>query len=156
MMDSLDHLRELLADPEFLALVLEPVLFWGPALGLVLFLSASVCKEGKSQKLALVVILVSCAAAVPLAHLYGLALPRLQAVSDLRAAGLAEAHLARLDQFQYAFLAVSALATLALFLGRGGRTGLWLTLLTLAAAAGAVVLGLWLFGLSAQVTHPVL
>ncbi len=154
MLESLGHLRDKLGAPEFLTLVLEPVLFWGPFLGLLAFLVALVFKESKSQKFGLLVIVLSCATAVPLAHVYGLAVGHFKSLTGAEGAKLVDAQLARLDQWQYGFLAVAALAVLALFLGKGGKAGLWLTVLTVVATSVVVVLGLWLFLHSSAIAHP--
>lgn len=151
MLKELEALWSRLGDPEFAGLVLEPVFVWGIGIGLVVLLFAILFKEGKSQKLGLVLIVLSCLAAVPFTHFRMEAAPRIAAVAQ--AAGL-EAANARWQSLQWVYLALAALATLTFFLSKGGKAGLWLTLLTIAASAAAVVLGLWLFAKDAEVFHP--
>jgi hypothetical protein len=44
-------------------------------------------------------------------------------------------------RFAWVYVGLAALAALTVFLGRGGRAGLWLTLMTLAACLATATLG---------------
>ncbi len=59
MLREFAHLTEKLKDPEYLHLLLEPIMIWGLAIGVIAFLFAFFFGERKMQLVALAVIIAS-------------------------------------------------------------------------------------------------
>lgn len=151
MFENAQRLWQALGEPEFLSLVLEPLLFYGPLLAVIVFLFSWIAGEPKSQKLALILMVVSGLANIPFRESAHASAERVLALSGVE---LLQPHLALVDSTQWPFLATAAVATLALFAGRNGKTGLWLTIIALVAALTVSMLGLWLFLKGAEIFRP--
>ena len=65
MLREFAHLTEKLKDPEYLHLLLEPLMVWGLGIGVIAFLFAFFFGERKMQMVALAVIIISCLVVVP-------------------------------------------------------------------------------------------
>ncbi len=151
MLEELKSLWAKLADPEFIPLVLEPVFFYGVGIGLLVFLFAVLFKEGKTQKFGLLIIILSCLAVIPYTHYLGANADTDSGVGadSTQATTMAATDLhgqySRWNDTQWFYLGLAALATLTFFLSKGGKAGVWLTILTISAGLAATTLGLWLF-----------
>lgn len=151
MLENLQRLWRALREPEFLSLALEPILFYGPLVAVIFFVFSWIAGETRTQKLALILIALAGLVALPFRELAHASAER---VAALNGAPLLDNHLALVDSTQWPFLATAAVAILALFAGRNGKTGLWLTILALLSAIAVSVLGLWLFLKGAEVFRP--
>ena len=65
MLRDFAHLTDKLSDPEYLYLLLEPIMVWGLGIGVIAFLFAFFFGERKMQLVALGVIMISSLAVIP-------------------------------------------------------------------------------------------
>ncbi|MCB1236354.1 MAG: hypothetical protein KDM91_14905 [Verrucomicrobiae bacterium] len=142
MKEFLDHFEKLLGafkDPEYLFLVLEPVLFYGIGIGVIGLIAAWFLKNERLQLASLIVIAVSALAIFPYLGARESAQKRIVKVYEIESPTRAKAFSTntadRIDH-KWIYLALAGVAGAAILVGpRRNRLGLGL-------AIGAVVLGL--------------
>lgn len=154
MLIEFAHLTEKLKDPEYLHLLLEPIMIWGLAIGVIAFLFAYFFGERKMQLVALGVIIISSLAVGPYLKQRAQADER---VVKLRAdmKEQIEASQERRRDSRGAYLLVAALAGLTVLMGaHKGMPGMLAGIGTVLAGAVVVVHGAWLNLKDAEIYHP--
>lgn len=119
--DRLELLWDTIRHPENITSLLGSFTLWGLTVPVVLFVLTWIFKEPKAQK--------SCLVLIVLAALAPFFVPAPDATPLPGAA-------------PWPYISLAALASLTLFLGKGGRAGLWLTLLTLLGSVAVAALTL--------------
>ena len=119
--DRLEALWGTITQPENLTALMEDFTVWGLVVPVVLYLFSWIFKEAKSQKACLV--LIALAAVAPFF------------VPDRDATPLP-------GGAPWAYVSLAALAGLTVFLGKGGKAGLWLTILSLLGSLSVAALTL--------------
>jgi len=158
MLKEFIHLSEKLNDPEYLHLLLEPVMIYGLAIGVIVFLFSFFFSERRMQFVALGIIIVSSLAVIPYLDQREKADKQ---VVKLRASNLPgmesmmkESQERRKDS-QKAYVIVAALAGLTLLMGaHKGKPGMFAGVATSIAGAAVVVHGAWLHLEDAEIYHP--
>jgi hypothetical protein len=154
MLIEFAHLTEKLKDPEYLHLLLEPIMIWGLAIGVIAFLFAYFFGERKMQLVALGVIIVSSLAVGPYLKQRAQADER---VVKLRAdmKEQIEASQERRRDSRGAYLLVAALAGLTVLMGaHKGMPGMLAGIGTVLAGTVVVIHGAWLNLKDAEIYHP--
>lgn len=119
--DRLDSLWGTINQPENLTSLLESFTVWGLVVPVLVFVLTWIFKEPKAQKTSL--------ALIALAALSPFAVPEPDATPLPGGA-------------PWAYVALAALAGLTFLLGKGGKAGLWLTIMTLAGSLAVAALTL--------------
>jgi hypothetical protein len=154
MLIEFAHLSEKLKDPEYLHLLLEPIMIWGLGIGVIAFLFSYFFGERKMQLVALGVIIVSSLAVGPYLKQRAQADER---VVKLRAdmKEQIEASQERRKDSRGAYMLVAALAGLTVLMGaHKGMPGMLAGIGTVLAATVVVVHGAWLNLKDAEIYHP--
>ena len=154
MLIEFAHLTEKLKDPEYLHLLLEPIMIWGLGIGVIAFLFAYFFGERKMQLVALGVIIVSSLAVGPYL--------KQRAQADERVVRLRadmkeqiEASQERRRDSSGAYLLVAALAGLTVLMGaHKGMPGMLAGIGTVLAGTVVVIHGAWLNLKDAEIYHP--
>ncbi|MFT4546377.1 MAG: hypothetical protein ACI8XO_003983 [Verrucomicrobiales bacterium] len=154
MLREFTHLTEKLSDPEYLHLLLEPIMIWGLGIGVIAFLLSFLFGERKMQLVALIVIIVSAMAVVPYLQQRKKADERVVKLrGDVKE--MIEESTERRRDSRGAYLVVAALAGLTILMGaHKGKPGLLAGVATAAAGAVVVVHGAWLHLKDAEIYHP--
>ena len=154
MLREFAHLTEKLSDPEYLHLLLEPIMIWGLGVGVIAFLFSFFFGERKMQLVALTVIIISSLAVVPYL--------KQRTKSDERVVKLRgdvkemiEESQERRQGSRGAYILVAALAGLTILMGaHKGLAGLLAGIGTAVVGAIVVVHGAWLHLKDAEIYHP--
>lgn len=154
MLREFAHLTDKLKDPEYLHLLLEPIMIWGLGFGVIAFLFAFFFGERKMQLVALTVIIVSSLAVLPYM--------KQRTKSDERVVKLRgdvkemiDDSRERRSDSRAAYLLVAALAGLTILMGaHKGKPGMLAGIGTAIAGAIVVVHGAWLNLKDAEIYHP--
>ena len=149
------NLLEKLRDPQFLHHLLEPLLIYGLALGIMGFLVAFAVKERKMQLAALILIIGSALTIVPYTHFRKKA--DAEQMGELLGAekAMVEEHHTRLLEGQWIYFGIAGLAALTLLMGaHKGTAGHVIGGATATAGAGAVIFRMWLHLKSEYIEHP--
>ena len=143
--------RDLLQDPSYLYLLLEPFTLFGVAVGTFMFVFCWLAKERKARIASLLVIAISSMMILPALHLRKEAEPiPAPTQSDQWMVGT---HHERLQSKQWAYYAMTAVAVLAIFLG-SGKSGVVFGVLTILGATMIIALSLWLHMHESRIFHP--
>jgi len=154
MLREFAHLTEKLKDPEYLHLLLEPIMIWGLAIGVIAFLFAFFFGERKMQLVALAVIIASSLAVGPYL--------KQRAQSDERVVKLRgdvkeliEESQERRRDSRGAYMLVAALAGLTMLMGaHKGMPGMVAGIGTALVGTIVVIHGAWLHLKDAEIYHP--
>lgn len=152
MLKELEGLWSQLGNPKFLAHLLEPVLLWGVALGLVGWIvSLWILKERKAQVCSLILLAVSALTVLPFLHFRRKASP-MAAPSN----ALLNKQMERRTETQWVYWSMGGLALAGIFLtGPGkGKTGVFVAGLLIAGGISVVVFSLWLHEKEVAIFHP--
>jgi hypothetical protein len=154
MLREFAHLTEKLKDPEYLHLLLEPLMIWGLGIGVIAFLLAFFFGERKMQLVALAVIIISSLAVVPYLEQRAAADARVVKLrSDVKE--LIEESQERRHDSRGAYLLVASLAGLTALMGaHKGMVGMLAGIGTAVAGSIVVVHGAWLHLKDAEIYHP--
>lgn len=148
------HLTDKLKDPEYLHLLLEPIMVWGLGIGVIAFLFSFFFGERKMQLVALTVIIVSSLAVVPYMKQRKKADERVVKLRGDVKEMIAESTERRKDS-RGAYVLVAALAGLTILMGaHKGKPGMLAGMGTAFAGAILVVHGAWLHLKDAEIYHP--
>ena len=154
MLREFAHLTEKLKDPEYMHLLLEPIMVWGLGIGVIAFLFAFFFGERKMQLVALAVILVSSLAVIPYLEQRQKSDERVMKLRGDVKEMIAESGERRQDS-RMAYVLVAALAGLTILMGaHKGMPGMIAGLGTAAAGAVVVIHGAWLHLKDAEIYHP--
>ena len=154
MLREFAHLTDKLKDPEYLHLILEPIMIWGLGLGVVAFLFAFFFGERKMQFVALAVIIVSSLAVVPYLKQRQKADDRVVKLRGDMKEMIVESQERRRDS-RGAYLVVAALGGLTILMGaHKGKPGMLAGMGTAVAGAVVVLHGAWLHLKDAEIYHP--
>jgi hypothetical protein len=141
-MDNLKLLFSNLGDPEYLRLLLHPLPIYGLMLGIIAFIAAFVFKERKMQVSALLLIMISAMAGLPLAEKHnntGIPGEKFDAGHSEQFAVQRKTQ----EKAQWAYLAVAALAGVTLLMGaHKGKPGLIVGIATIGAGTSLVIFGM--------------
>jgi hypothetical protein len=154
MLREFAHLTDKLSDPEYLHLLLEPIMIWGLGIGVIAFLFSFFFGERKMQFVALAVIMVSALAVMPYLEQRKKADAR---VVKLRAdvKEMIDESAERRRDSRGAYVLVAALAGLTILMGaHKGKPGMLAGIGTAIAGAVVVVHGAWLHLKDAEIYHP--
>jgi hypothetical protein len=154
MLREFAHLTDKLSDPEYLHLLLEPIMIWGLGFGVIAFLFSFFFGERKMQFVALAVIMVSSLAVMPYLEQRKKADARVVKLrSDM--SGMIEESSERRSDSRGAYVLVAGLAGLTLLMGaHKGKAGMFAGMATAVAGAVVVVHGAWLHLKDAEIYHP--
>ena len=158
MFEQLEKLSGALQDAEYRFLVLEPILFYGIALGIIGFIASYFMKAEKLQIAALVVIAVSAFIFLPYIGARSKAQTRIEKVyqidSPSRAKGFAD-NTWMWKKNKWIYYSVAALALATILVGaRRNRLGLALSIATLAFGMLAMKNSAWMHYKDALAYHP--
>lgn len=156
--EQLEKMTAAFQDPEYLFLVLEPLMVWGILFGLVGLVVTWFLKNEKLQVASLIVIIASALIVVPYLDARGSAQERIESVYKVsdpsRAKGF---HANTLDrrEHRWVYLALAGIAGAALLVGpRRNRLGMGLTVGSLAFSLYAINYGLWMHYQDSLAYHP--
>ncbi len=141
-MDNLKLLFSNLGNPEYLRLLLEPLPVYGLMLGIIAFIAAFIFKERKMQICALLLIMVSATAGLPLIGEVGQTDARNEQAGAGNPVQIIEQQKAQGDA-QWAYLAVAGLAGLTILMGaHKGNPGFTVGIATIGAGTCLVIFGM--------------
>ncbi|MGI9244490.1 MAG: hypothetical protein ACR2RV_27060 [Verrucomicrobiales bacterium] len=154
MLREFTHLTEKLKDPEYLHLLLEPIMIWGLGIGLIAFLFAFFFGERKMQMVALAVIVISALAVGPYLDQRAQADERVVKLrGDVKE--LIEESQERRRGSRGAYMLVAALAGLTMLMGaHKGLPGMLAGIGTAVVGTVVVIHGAWLHLKDAEIYHP--
>ena len=153
-MKDIKMLFDMLGDPEYRHLLLEPVMIYGMLIGVVAFPFAFLFKERKMQLGALIVIMASSLAIVPYLKARSQSDKRMEKLYTERAEQIEQQRDARKDT-QWFYFMVAGLAGVTLLMGaHKGKPGLIVGIATIGAGAGLVVFSMAMHLKDAQIYHP--
>jgi len=152
-----ETLRMQMNQPEYLHVLIHPLLIYGFALGILGLIAALFLRHRRAEVVALLVVLASALAAWPAAH-YGNAAydGMIGSLSETDKDGAAwlDEHLDRGEDYLWVFHSVAALAALALILPVWlPRTGRPLAVLVLLASVAAFGCGAWIGQAGGKIRH---
>ncbi|MCB1231553.1 MAG: QueT transporter family protein [Verrucomicrobiae bacterium] len=146
--EQLEKMTAAFQDPEYLFLVLEPLMVWGVLFGLIGLVVTYFLKNEKLQVVSLIVIIVSALTVVPYLQARGSAQERIESVYKVsdpsRAKGF---HTNTLDrrEHRWLYLALAGIAGAAVLVGpRRNRLGFGLAVGSVAFSLYAINYGLWM------------
>lgn len=140
--------------PEYVHVLLNPLPFYGLALGLLALAAALWARSHAARVLALSIVIFSSAAAWPVAHYGENAYERVRQTSDEPGRHWLDEHMARAEKFIYAFYATALLGLAALIsLKKFPKTGGLLAIATLLAGGTALGIGAWIGKAGGQIRH---
>jgi glucan phosphoethanolaminetransferase (alkaline phosphatase superfamily) len=146
----LQHLRQ----PEYVHVLLNPLPVYATAVGLLALLVAIVWRSRPAQIIALLVLLMGCAAVWPVIRYGQAGYDRVFAMSNTDAQCWLQAHMERAEHFAFVFYLTAALAGAAIVLPwRFPKSATPLAAATLVLAAIAVGVGGWISHAGGQVRH---
>ncbi len=156
--EQMEKMTAAFRDPEYLFLVLEPLLVWGIAFGLVGLVVTWFLKNEKLQVVSLIIMIASALAVVPYLQARGNAQERIESVYKVsdpsRAKGF---HTNTLDrrEHRWLYLALAGIAGAAVLVGpRRNRLGLGLAIGSVAFSLYAINYGLWMHYQDSLAYHP--
>jgi hypothetical protein len=143
-----------LHQPEYVHVLLNPLPIYGLAMGLLTLVMALVFRDRRTQAVALALIVMTAAAAWPVAHYGSAGYDRVYSMSDASAQKWLNWHAHLADRIVWAHYAAAALATATL-------AGLWkfprwhrpALILTLVATLAALSLGGFLAFVGGKIRH---
>ena len=152
------RLIEAIKDPEYRFLLLEPILFYGIALGLILFVIAFFIKNGKIQTAGLIVTGASAFAYLPYMAARRMALPRIEQIyrfaQNSRSRIFSE-NTALWNSSMWLYVTVICLAVATIMVGsRRNQLGYSLSIATVVLGLFAIQNSLWLHYQDASSVHP--
>ncbi len=149
------NLLEKLRDPQFLHLLLEPMLIYGVAIGIIGFVAAFLVRERKMQLAALILIIASALTIVPYTHFRKKADNEHMAQFAGTQKVLVEEHHTRLLEGQWIYFGIAGLAALTLLMGaHKGTPGLVMGGATAVAGVGVVLFSMWMQLKSESIANP--
>ena len=147
-------LSELLQKPEYLHLLVVPVLTHALPLVALGLLGALVARRRAAVVLALVLVFISAAAVWPAVHYGQLGYDRVKTIADDTGGDWLAIHRHRAEENQWIFYAAAAAALAALVLPlKWPRSALPLALLTLAVALGASAVASYIAYAGGKIRH---
>lgn len=158
LLNQLDRMGTALGDPEYLYLVLEPLLFYGIGFGLLLFIITFFLKNERLQISALIVVAVMALAIVPYMKNRAAAQPRIESVykvSDAsRVSGFRNNTIDRKDH-RWLYLTLAGVAGAAILVGpRRNKLGLGLAGATVLLGLYTANYSLWMHYQDSLAFHP--
>jgi glucan phosphoethanolaminetransferase (alkaline phosphatase superfamily) len=143
-----------LRQPEYVHVLLNPLPVYGLAAGIFCLILALVTRSRGGQAVALALILVTAAAAGPVAYFGGAAYDRVYSMSDAPAQKWLNWHAYLADRIVWAYYLAAALAAAALIgLWKSPRVHRWALPLTAAVAVIALGLGGFLAFVGGKIRH---
>lgn len=141
--------------PEYLHVLLHPVLIVGLALALIVLVSGLVTRSKPAQVIALALVLVCSAAAWPVLGLGQNAYNRIRPQTDEAGQAWAREHMRRAETFIYVFYATALLAGAGLLAHRKWPKAVKpFTAAVLVAGAASLGVGGWISKAGGQIRHP--
>jgi hypothetical protein len=144
-----------MTNPEYLHVLLHPVVIVGLSVALLCLLAGLVLREAKVRLVGLVLVPITSLAAWPLLSLGQSAYNRVRPLADDDGKAWLRQHMNRAETWVPVFYATTALAVLGVGLSRRKpRAATVFTVLTLVAGSAAVGTGAWIAKAGGQVRHP--
>ena len=141
--------------PEYLHVLLHPVLIVGLGVALVALLAGLLSRSKAAQIIALCLVLGSSLAAWPVLKLGQSAYNRVRPQADEAGKAWAREHMRRAETFVYVFYGTALLATAGLLTHRKfAKAVMPLTIATLVAGAASLGGGGWISKAGGQIRHP--
>lgn len=141
--------------PEYLHVLLHPVLVVGLAVALVALAAGLIARSKPAQVIALALILVSSALAWPVLGFGQNAYNRVRPQADEAGQQWMKEHMRRAETFVYVFYGTALLAAAALITHRKfPKAVLPLTIATLLTGAASLGVGGWISKAGGQIRHP--
>ncbi len=141
--------------PEYLHVLLHPVLTIGLALAVVALAAGLVTRSKAVQVLALALVLVCSSAAWPVLSLGQNAYNRIRPQADEVGRQWASEHMQRAEKFVYVFYATSLLAAVGMLAHKKWPQAVKpITVATLIAGAASLGVGGWISKAGGQIRHP--
>lgn len=141
--------------PEYVHVLLNPLPVYGLAIGIVALGIALLVRSKPSRTGALVIVIVSSAAAWPVKHYGQNAYQRVRQISDEQGQQRLDQHMERADKLIYAFYATALLGVVALAGQRKfPKAAVPLAIATLVAGAASFGGGVWISKAGGQIRHP--
>lgn len=156
--EKLEILSAAFDDPEYLFLVLEPLLVWGIAFGVVGLVVTYFLKNEKGQVASLIVIAVSALAVLPYLGARSSAETRIGKVYGISAPARAKEFQSNTSdriEHRWIYLALAGVAGAAILVGpRRNRLGFGLAIGSVAFSIYAINFGLWMHYQDSLAYHP--
>jgi uncharacterized membrane protein YoaK (UPF0700 family) len=149
-----DLIRQHLAQPEYLHVILNPLPIYGLALGVLAMVVALILRTRSAQVTALIIVFVSAASAWPVKEFGEQGFDRVESLSDSAGYRWLDAHAQRATRAMPVFYALSALSLIALLVPwKFPKAALPLYALTLLLTLVAVGIGAWIGYAGGPVRH---
>ena len=154
MLREFAHLTDKLNDPEYLHLLLEPLMVWGLAIGVLVFLFSFFFSERKMQLVGLGLIIASCLIVIPYLKQRKKSDERVVKLRGDMKEMIVESAERRKDS-RAGYMVVAALAGLTILMGaHKGKPGMLAGMGTAVAGVIVVIHGTWLDLKDAEIYHP--
>lgn len=141
--------------PEYLHVLLHPVLIVGLGVALVALLAGLLSRSKAAQIIALCLVLGTSLLAWPVLNLGQNAYNRVRPQADEAGQAWAREHMRRAETFVYVFYGTSLFAAAGLFAHRKwAKVVMPLTIATLVAGAASLAIGGWISKAGGQIRHP--
>lgn len=158
VIDQTFTLIKALGEPEYLYLLVEPAFIYGVGIGLIVFLSGFLLRDGKAQALGLIFIILSALLIVPYLSFRAQAAPRITKVFEFQRPGTVSEFTkqsSRYEETRWAYLGLGGVAGAVLLVGaRNNRIGFVLSIATVAGSVGIVVFSMSMHLRDSQIHHP--
>ena len=153
-MNELRELLQMLKQPEYVHVLLNPLPVYGTAMGVLALVSALLMRSKPAQVLALILVIFGCGSVWPVVEYGEKAEDRVQSMSNKEARPWLEAHGKRADVGKFFFYVTAGLAAVALVAQwKFPKLGVKLTVVTLLAAVLCLGVGGWISHAGGQVRH---
>jgi hypothetical protein len=150
----IDTLREHLAQPEYIHVLLNPLPVYGLTVGVLALIVALFLRSRPAHVVALVVIAISAASAWPVFHYGHQGYDRVKAMSDETGELWLDEHMDRAEKLIAVFYVLAALSVAAIFAPRKWpRADLPLAAVTLSLAFVVLAVGGWISFAGGQIRH---
>ena len=143
-----------LEQPEYVHVLLNPLLVYGLALGLVALTIALALRSRRARICAFILILIAATSAWPVIYYGQKGHDRVKAMSDSEGKEWLEEHEHRSERFMYAFYALAAIALISIGAEwKRSKAALPLPILTLVLAAGTLGVGAYIAYAGGHIRH---